>query len=276
MGQEMEMPHSRYKTTSKLSLIGLGLLALNANAADGAVDLAKQLANPIAALVSVPVQLNYDENIGPNDAGERWTLNVQPVVPIELNQDWNVISRTIVPLISQTDIVPGESQSGMGDIVQSVFFSPKAPTQSGWIWGAGPVALLPTGTDNALTADKWGVGPTAVALKQEGGWTYGGLTNHISSFAGDDDRADISATFVQPFVSYTTPEAVTYNLNTESTYDWKSNQWSVPVIATVSKVTTVGTQLLSFGGGVRYWAESSAGSPEDWGFRVFVTLLYPK
>ena len=97
-------------------------------------ELAKQLANPIASLISVPLQLNYDQNIGPRDEGERWLMNVQPVVPIDLNEDWNVISRTILPLISQSDVTPGAgSDSGTGDIVQSLFFSPKAPTESGWI-----------------------------------------------------------------------------------------------------------------------------------------------
>ena len=225
----------------------------------------------------MPFQLNYDEKIGPKDDGSRWLLNFQPVIPISLSEDWNLISRTIVPVIDQDDIFPGAgSQTGTGDVVQSLFFSPVKPTEGGWIWGAGPVFLLPTGSDDLLTADKWGAGPTAVALKQQGPWTYGMLTNHIWSFAGDDDRADISTTFLQPFVSYTTPTAWTYSLQTETTYDWENAQWAVPINAVVTKVTKIGDQLVSVGAGVRYWAESPESGPEGWGVRLIFTLLFPK
>ncbi len=243
--------------------------------ASNAEALAKKLANPIAALISVPFQLNYDEDIGPGD-GERWTLNVQPVVPISLNADWNVISRTILPLIAQDDIPAGDDESGTGDVVQSLFFSPIAPTESGWIWGAGPVFLLPTGSDETLGAEQWGIGPTVVALKQEGPWTYGALLNHIWSFAGDDDRADVSSTFMQPFLSHTTPQAVTFTLNAESTYDWEEDELALPLNAVASKVLKLGGQLVSIGGGFRYWVEDSDASPEGLGFRLFVTLLYPR
>jgi hypothetical protein len=260
----------------KLYLFAVALLPVPGVAKDNSAELAKQLSNPVAALISVPFQLNYDQDIGAGDQGERWTLNVQPVVPIDLNEDWNVISRTILPLISQDDVVPGQSQSGTGDIVQSLFFSPKKPSDSGWIWGIGPVFLLPTGSDDRLTADKWGIGPTAVALKQENGWTYGALTNHIWSVAGDDNRNDISSTFLQPFLSYTTKDAWTYTINSETTYDWKSSQSTVPVNLLVSKVTRFGGQLVSIGGGIRYWADGPNGAPEGLGLRFIVTLLYPK
>jgi hypothetical protein len=199
------------------------------------------------------------------------------VVPITLNEEWNVISRTVLPVVSQKDVFPGSgSQSGIGDIVQSVFFSPKAPTADGWIWGAGPVLLLPTGSDDLLSAKKWGLGPTAVLLKQDHGWTYGALANHIWSVAGDSARSDISATFLQPFVAYTTPTAWTYTVDTESTYDWKSKQWSVPFNLLVSKVTKIDSQLISVGGGVRYWADGPDSGPHGWGLRLVVTLLFPK
>ena len=232
----------------------------------GETALAMQLSNPVAALISVPLQLNYDQDIGPADDGDRWLLNVQPVIPFGLNDEWNLISRTILPVVRQSDIFPGAgTQTGTGDVVQSIFFSPKAPTASGWIWGAGPVLLLPTGSNDLLTTDKWGAGPTAVVLKQSNGWTRGVLANHIWSFAGDDDRADVDATFLQPFLTYTTPTQWTFAVNTESSYDWENEQWSVPVNASASKLMRFGTQLVSLGGGVRYWLDSPDSGAEGFG-----------
>lgn len=265
------------RSLATMILVVGAVLADPVLAQQSAEELAKKLANPVAALISVPFQLNYDQDIGPARDGTRWLLNIQPVVPFDLNKEWNIISRTILPVVWQDDVFPGAgSQSGIGDIVQSVFFSPKAPTAGGWIWGAGPVLLLPTGSNDLLTADKWGAGPTGVALKQEGPWTYGGLVNHIWSFAGDNSRADVSATFLQPFVSYTTPTAWTFSLNTESTYDWNSSQWTVPINAGISKVLKIGDQLVSVGGVVRYWADGPDAAPHGWGFRLNFTLLFPR
>jgi hypothetical protein len=255
----------------------IAMLPLVARAEPSAEELAKQLANPIAALISVPFQANYDTDIGPAEDGDRFYVNVQPVVPITLNEQWNVISRTILPLVTQDEIYPGAGdQSGLGDTVQSLFFSPKAPTAGGWIWGVGPVFLLPTASDELLGAEQWGIGPTAVVLKQQGPWTYGALANHIESVAGDDDRADVSATFLQPFLSHTSPTGRTYSVNTETTYDWEGEEWSVPVNLLATQLLKVGNQRVQVGAGVRYWLDGPDSGPEGLGFRLVVTLLFPK
>jgi hypothetical protein len=255
---------------------GVALAAGAAAAQDDSADLAKKLSNPVAAMISVPFQYNYDEKIGPDEDGHKNVVNFQPVVPIRLDGDWNLISRTILPLVDQHHVAGAGSQSGIGDITQSFFFSPSKPTANGIIWGAGPVLLLPTGSDDALSARKWGLGPTAVVLKQEGEWTYGALVNHIWSVAGDGDRANINSTFLQPFLSYTTPDAWTYTLNTESTYDWRARQWGVPINAMISKLVKIDGHPVSFAGGVRYWAESGDAGPRGWGARFVVTFLFPE
>jgi len=240
-------------------------------------QLAMQLSNPVAALISVPFQFNAERNIGPARDGSRTLLNIQPVVPFSLDADWNLISRTIVPVVRQDDIFPGAgSQSGVGDIVQSVFFSPKAPTAGGLIWGVGPVFLVPTGSDDLLTTDKWGAGPTGVVITQQGPWTIGMLANHIWSFAGDSSRADVNLTFVQPFVTYTTHTATTFSLNTESSYDWNNRQWTVAINSGVSQVLRFGGQLVQVGAIARYWAHGPERAPHGWGLRLTFTLLFPR
>ncbi len=239
-----------------------------------ASELAKKLANPIAAMISVPFQNNFDAYMGPAEDGFRYTLNFQPVVPIPITRNWNVISRTIVPFIDQVDVAGNTTQTGTGDIQQSFAFSPSRPKH--FVWGLGPIFLIPSASDSLLGTGKFGIGPQLVVLKQKRGWTYGALLNHLWSVAGDEKRSDVNYTFLQPFLSYTTRTAWTIGINTESSYDWTGEQWSVPIHFTVSKLVHIGQQPMSFGLGPRCWATSPGGGPQNCVVRFVVTALFPR
>lgn len=237
-------------------------------------DLAKKLQNPVADLISVPFQFNYDEGFGPKDAG-RVTLNIQPVIPIELNEDWNVISRTIIPVIYQGSVATGvDDEFGIGDTVQSFFFSPKEPV-NGWILGAGPALLLPTGTEQGLRSEQLGLGPTAVALRQHDGWTYGALVNQLWGVNDPKDNTRVNATFIQPFLSHTWPSATTLTLNAEATYDWTDEELTLPFNLMLSQLVKLGDHPVQFQIGGRWYADAPPGGP-DWGLRFTVTFLFPK
>src|SRR5262245_57745974 len=249
--------------------------AETAPAPDDAAELAKQLQNPVAALISVPFQSNFEWGGGPHSEGFKYTLNFQPVVPISLGEHWNLISRTIVPVIHQHDVVPDSTQDGMGDITQSLFFSPKAPGWRDWIWGAGPAFLLPTTTTAFLGSEKFAIGPTAVFLRQHSGWTYGLLANHLVSTGGTRSTSDVNATFLQPFLSYTTSTHTTFLINTESSYDWENSKWTIPINPGVSQVLKVAGQPLSLQLGPKIYVEGPTGAP-DWGLRFTIVFLFPQ
>jgi len=266
--------------TKALGFLAIGCMGASttASAEDSEADLAKKLSNPVAALISVPFQFNYDGRIGPANKGNRETLNIQPVIPITLNQDWNVISRTIAPLVTQSNIFPRSgTQTGLGDVTQSFFLSPSQPGANGIVWGIGPVMLLPTGSQTLLSAHQWGAGPTVVALKQSDGWTVGVLANHIWSFASTlNNAANVNSSYVQPFISYTTADRWTFTLNTESTYNWETYKATVPINFVVSKLIKIDKLPVSLGLGVRYYAVSPNSGPKGFGARAVMTFLFPK
>jgi hypothetical protein len=236
-------------------------------------ELARKLQNPIADLISAPIQNNWDFGIGPADA-MRYTANVQPVIPVSLSRDWLLVTRTILPAIyAESPVRGGSDHWGLGDTLQSFFFQPKAGV-GGWMVGAGPALQYPTATDSALGSGKWGAGPTAVAVLQRKGWTFGLLANHVWSYAGWGDN-DVNATFIQPFLHYTTKTHTTRGLTRESTYDWEAEHRTVPINITLSQLLKVGHLPVQFGLGPRFYAERPKGGP-DWGFRFTITLLLPK
>jgi len=240
-----------------------------------AQELAQQLQNPVASLISVPFQSNWDFGLGPTGDGSRYLMNMQPVIPFSLNEEWNLISRTIVPFVSQQDVVGNSMQTGLSDTVQSLFLSPEDPSRyGGLIWGVGPVLELPTATSRYTGNQQFGMGPTVVLLKQEHGFTYGILANHIWSMVGLEDRPYVNNTFLQPFLSYTTSTSTSFTVNSESTYDWRTGQWTIPLNFMVAQVFKLGDQPMSIQVGGRYYADRPEQGP-DWGLRLVVTLLLP-
>ena len=182
-----------------------------------------------------------------------------------------------MPVIYQDDVFPGAGSTfGLGDVLLSLFFSPMKSAIPDLTWGVGPVTLLPTATDAQLGAEKWGLGPGLAGVAMKGPWTLGMLANHIWSVAGDGDRADLNNTFLQPFVAYTTPTSWTFSFQTETTYNWQAEQWSVPVNAAVSKLVKIGPLPVSLQAGAGYWVDSPDAGPEGFRFRLQANFVLPK
>ena len=239
-------------------------------------ELAKAAQNPVANMISLPLQNNTNFNFGPREKTQN-VLNIQPVWPFTLNEDWNLITRTIMPLISQPQLFPGDDrENGLGDITFTAFLSPANPGKM--IWGAGPVLLLPTATDEKLGTKKWGAGPSAVALTIRGPWVCGALANHIWSFAGDGNRDDVNQTLIQPFVNYNLPEGWYLVSSPIITANWEAdsdNTWTVPLGGGIGKVFRIGGLPVNTSAQAFYNVEKPDFGA-DWSLRVQLQFLFPK
>ena len=278
----------RETTGTRVALCWCGLVALclvasaPARAAHDAAaggsdaqELAKKLSNPISDLVSVPFQFNWENGVGP-DNGLRTVLNIQPVVPFQISPKWNMIERWIMPYVSQPEAL--NNATGLGDITFSSFFSTN--TGKSLIWGVGPVVTLPMSSDAAVGSGQWSAGPTLVVLKIHGELIYGLLWNQLWSYATVSKRARVAVNqgFFQPFIAWTRPSGVTLTLQSESIANWNagtdSDRWTIPINATVSKVTTLGPFPFSVLGGAGVYVASPDSGP-DWKLRVAFTLILP-
>ncbi len=241
-------------------------------ATPSAADLAKQTQNPVSSLISVPLQANWDFGLGSREAVGT-TLNFQPVMPFALTESTNLILRVILPITSQPTS-DASRLNGLGDIVMTPFFSPKKTGKI--IWGAGPVFLLPVATNKALGSEKFGLGPSVVALVQPGKFTVGALYNHIWSVAGAKDRTDVNTSYWQPFLNYNLGNGLALGVSSEITTNWKADQkTTAPLLFSVSKVTLLGRRPVNFAWAAGPTLTSPDGGTE-WRFRFQANFLYPR
>jgi len=237
--------------------------------------LAGELQNPLSDLASLPLQNDFDGDLGPDQAGFRYTFSVEPNLPFDLGEDWRVIARTVAPVIFQFD-VQGDNTGrafGLGDVFQTFYLSPKS--SSVLQWGIGPGFLWPTATRDALGRGKWSVGPAGALVFQSGQWTAGVRADHLWSCAGSDSRPDVNRTFFQPFVAVTFPKGTSFFVDAEAEYDWHATQWTVPFVAGVDQMMKFGDQPVSLGVDGKYWVAGPSTAP-DWGVRFTVTFVFPR
>jgi len=242
---------------------------------DETAELARAVQNPIASLISLPFQNNTDFNFGPQDETLN-TLNIQPVWPFELNENWNLITRTILPLVSQPEIIPGQGrETGLGDTTFTAFFSPKDSGK--WIWGVGPVVLIPTNTDERLAADEWGLGPSIVVLTMRGPWVIGSLASNVWDI-GASDGNDINFFTWQPFVNYNMDGGWYLTSSPIITANWEARsgeEWTIPIGGGFGRIFRIGKQPMNASFQYFYNLEE----PDivgDWSIRLQLQFMFPK
>lgn len=236
-----------------------------------AADLAVKLQNPVADLVSVQFQNNFDFGVGENN-GTLYLLNFQPVIPLHITPEWNYIVRPVLPFISTSNVYGPGYVTGLGDLELETFFSPMAPGPLGIIWGIGPTAILPTATQRRLGGDVMTLGPTGVALWQRDGWTFGSLVTQNWRVAGP---GDYNETYFQPFLAHTFKTATTLSVDSESSYDWIDEQWTISFNGGVSQVFKLDKIPVQIALELQYYAESPVPG-QQWGMRISFTPMFPE
>jgi hypothetical protein len=240
----------------------------------GNQELARAAQNPVGDLISLPFQNNMQFGVGPDDRVLN-VLNIQPVWPIKLNDDWNLITRTILPVMSSP--FPGDDRTnGIGDLNFTGFFSPSAPGKV--IWGAGPVLSFPTASDDVLGSDKYAAGISGVVLTMPGSWVVGALASQIWDVAGDDDVPDVNRFSFQYFINYNFPSGWYFTSAPIITANWEAEageKWTIPIGGGLGKIVKAGKVPLNINTQIFYNLEKPRGGA-DWEWRFQVQMMFPK
>ena len=248
---------------------------------DEAAELARAVQNPVADLISLPFQNNTNFNFGPQE-GTQNVLNIQPVIPVGLSENWLMITRTIVPVISQPKFTPNDDREfGLGDTVFTAFFSPRNRDWwlGDWLWGAGPAVLAPTSTDQRLGLGEWGGGLSAVLLTIQGRWVIGSLFSNIWSFSEDSAGNKINLFTWQPFVNYNLDDGWYLSTSPLVTANWEAesgNTWTIPLGAGFGRVFRIGRQPINASMQGYYNVEKPDNIGPEWSLRLLVQFMFPK
>jgi hypothetical protein len=255
-----------------LALALLSFFAFSGAAAQDQSDLAKKTQNPVGDLISVPFQSNFNGGFGPEDK-LFYNLNIQPVYPMSLSEDWSLINRVIIPILDFPDPI---NESGLGDIQYQGYISPANPGK--FIWGVGGAISFPTASKESLGAEKWSAGPGVVGLVSSGAWVVGALLNNVWSFAGSDDHSDVNQMLFQPFINYNLPSGVYLTTSPVITANWEADsgdRWTVPLGGGLGKILRLGKLPVNTQVAFYFNVEHPEVGPE-WQTRVQFQFLFPK
>jgi hypothetical protein len=239
-------------------------------------DIAKQAQNPIANLISVPLENDFNPQTGANKLNS-YVMQLKPVIPLHLSDDWNLVTRTIIPIIQEPDLAPGVGgATGIGDIQESLFLS---PTKAGpVIWGVGPAIAIPTATQAILGTKKLSVGPSVVVLRSHGHWLFGSLVQNLFSVAGPSGRSDVNQMLIQPFVNYNIRHGWYLTSSPVITANWEVNPnqtWTVPVGGGVGKIVRLGKLPVNVS--TQFFRNASYPyGATHWSARLQVQFLFPE
>jgi len=244
--------------------------------ADSATDLAKKAQNPIENMISVPLDSDFNFGYGEHDRTQ-YLLYLKPVIPFELNDQWNLITRTLLPLMHQPNAYPGRGYiNGIGDMTPTLFLTPAQPGKA--IWGAGPAIVLPTATDPQLGQGKYSIGPSFVILTMPGNWVIGGLIYNVWSVGGQSNRANVNQMNFQYFINYNLPHGWYVTSQPVITADWminkSSNRWVIPLGGGVGHVFSIARQPINLSFQAYNNIKTQIVGPQ-WTAELNVQLLFP-